>query len=86
MRSEATMFLSWEVAPLYRRFQRGEWRTLPYRLLWWLWPVRWLVVIEDRGFTQTDYFCSANDAAVWMCEKCGGTRAAAAAGAEVRDG
>lgn len=61
--AKATIHLTWEFAPFYRRWQ--GWR----RVLWWAWPVRWMVVEEGRGYAVTDYFCTANEAATWMCKR-----------------
>jgi hypothetical protein len=62
--SNAKMHLRWEIAPFCRRFQ--GWRL--GQILWWLWPVRWVVVVRsgDGSVTTYDYFATANDAAVWM--------------------
>jgi bacteriorhodopsin len=50
--------IEWEFAPFYRRWQGCR------RLLWWLWPIRWVLVTEGRGFVQSDFYTTANDAAI----------------------
>lgn len=51
-----------EIAFFHRRWQ--GWR----RIVWWLWPIRWALVQEWNNYDVTDYYTSANDAAVAMAK------------------
>ena len=65
MSSDTTVWIGWQFAPFYRRWQ--GWR----RVLWWLWPIRW-VVYETRdygGMRIEDYYGSANEAAYYMARR-----------------
>jgi hypothetical protein len=60
---EHGLWIEWEIAPFYRRWQ--GWR----RLLWWAWPVRWVVVDETRSMTRRDYCLTASEAASRMTKR-----------------
>ena len=65
--------IRWQFAPFYRRHQGfgclnicPKWLALLVfvrQQVWWAWPIRWVMVSEQRGMTVTDYYCTANEAA-----------------------
>lgn len=50
--------IDWEIAPFYRRWQGFG----LIKILWWLWPIRWYILEEDRNCTCHDYYWSFQSA------------------------
>jgi hypothetical protein len=60
------MWIEPEISPFHRNWP--YWITGWHRrLIWWLWPIRWVLVQQSGGTTVRDYYLTANDAALRMC-------------------